>query len=386
MTDMETACACTLNRIFGYEPRISGEIIRQLGSCRAVFELPERELRGLIDPSSRYGGKICPSALEESFAELERLEAAGYRFLHIGSPAYPGNLRDSEDAPVFLYIRSSSPVEELFDHPLVSIVGTRDISPYGKEWCTRIVSALASSEERPGIVSGLAMGVDITAHMAALGYGLRTIGVLPTGIDEIYPAKHCVAAGKIAAAPGSALITDYPPGTSPIAVTFLRRNRIIAAISTATILIESKVSGGGMMTARLAAGYGREVLALPGRIDDLRSGGCNQLIGEKVAEALVSLRGLASQLGLTNINVRRREGLEKLIRRRYGDSRPAEETEELVALALKVKASRGVTLEELCREMGWEYARTAVLAGILENDGIIETDLLQRCTINVKNA
>lgn len=386
MTDMETACACTLNRIFGFQPRISGELIRELGSCRAVFELPEKELKALLDPGSKYFGMISRRELDVSFAELERLGRAGYRFLHIGSPGYPPLLRDCEDAPVFLYIRSTDPPEEVFSAPMVSIVGTRDISPYGKEWCTRTVAALSASEEKPVIVSGMAIGVDITAQMAALGYGLGTVGVLPTGIDEIYPRQHCVAAGKIAAARRSALVTDYPPGTSPVAITFLRRNRIIAALSSATILIESKVSGGGMMTARLAASYGRDVLALPGRVDDIRSGGCNQLIGEKIAEPMVDPEAVVSMLGLTGISRRRKTGLERLVRDRYAGRMDGAGTDDLVALALKVKAQRGITVEELGRALGWEYQKTAILAGILENDGFIETDLLQRCTINFKKA
>ena len=124
------------------------------------------------------------------------------------------------------------------------------------------------------IVSGLALGVDITAHAAALEGGLPTVGVSPVGIDDVYPRRHVPFVERMCATPGCALVTDYPPGTFPAAFSFIRRNRIIAGLAGSTVLIESRIKGGGMITARLAAGYGRDVFAVPGRIDDIRSQGC----------------------------------------------------------------------------------------------------------------
>ena len=176
---------------------------------------------------------------------------------------------DCPDCPIGLYIRSNSDIEEIFDDaPCISIVGTRDISPYGDEWCKRIVHSLAEAPIKPVIVSGLAYGVDICAHQAALDAGLRTIAVIPTGIDDLYPYYHRRIAERIASTPGCALISDFPLKTSPQAATFLRRNRIIAGLSAATILVESKQKGGGMITCSTAFSYGREAWVLPGRIGD----------------------------------------------------------------------------------------------------------------------
>ena len=383
--ELERISACAMNGIFGYEPRIARRIIDELGSCRALFGLGENELRGIISPGSKFYGRVNRSALDDARRELCRLEAEGYRFLPISDPAYPPALRDCEDAPVGLYLRSETPPEELFRPPMVAIVGTRDVSPYGREWCARIVEALSTASERPAIVSGLAFGVDITAHRAAIQHGLKTIAVLPTGIDEVYPLQHAPAAACLGRTPGCGLITDFPPGTSPQQVTFLRRNRIIAGLARATILVESKVKGGGMMTARLAFEYGREVFVLPGRIDDPRSGGCNLLVRNKVAEPITSVADLPAQLGLGGSALRRKASLEKLLEEKYAGALP-EDRGALVRVALIVKSRRGIGVEEISRELGMSYSETIACVSTLESDGFLSQDLLQRCIMNMKIA
>ena len=383
MDEMERISACAMNGIFGYEPRIARRIIDELGSCRALFSLDGEQLRGIIHPGSKYYGRVGPAALDGAERELRRLDAAGYSFLPVTGEDYPQVLRDCEDGPVGLYLRSETAPKDLFRGPLVSIVGTRDVSPYGREWCRRIVEALSGAARRPTIVSGLAFGVDITAHRAALECGLGTLAVLPTGIDDVYPLQHAPAAACLGRTAGCGLLTDFPPGTRSMAATFLRRNRIIAALGKATILVESKVKGGGMMTARLAFDYGREVFALPGRIDDPRSGGCNLLVREKVAEPIVSLPDLPDQLGLGGSALRRKADLAVLLREKYA-ALPPERRDALVRIALQVKSFRGISVEDLCRTLGLGYPD--VIAGIstLESDGILSQDLLQRCTINTK--
>lgn len=384
MMERETVCACALNRIFGYEPRTALALVNRYGSAAAVFERPAGEIDGLLGPYSKYTGMVNASALEKEEKELERLEGLGCRFLPYSSPGFPALLKESEDPPAGLYFKSASSPAEIFGAgEYVAIVGTRDASPYGREWCERIVKALGQAPRRPSIVSGLAFGIDVTAHRAALENGLPTIAVLPNGIDDIYPRAHQAIAGKIALTPGCALVTDYPPGTGPVAFTFLRRNRIIAALSRATILIESKARGGGLMTCRLANGYGRDVYALPGRIDDIRSAGCNALIAEKTAEPVVSLAGFGAQLGLGSYNLRKGSDLAESVRRRYS-ALPREKSSALLRLAMAVRGNRGVSLDELCRLLEMPYPEVAGLAGVLEGDGIICTDLMQRCTINAK--
>ena len=375
--------ALALNTIFGYEPKFSHNIIDALGSTEEVFRLSRDRLTEIFGPYNRYLGAINPESLAAAEKEYDRLTAQGCRIVSIYDDAYPALLRDCPDAPMALYVRSSTPPEHLFNgRPAVAVVGTRDLSPYGREWCRRIVEAVSQAPSRPVIVSGMAIGVDITAHVAALEYGLPTIGVLPVGIDDVYPRRHAAAAERIASTPGCALVTDYPPGTSPVAFNFLRRNRIIAGMSQGLVLVESKIKGGGMMTARLAAGYGREVVALPGRIDDTRSLGCNTLIKEKTAEPIASLDSLPSQLGLGVYSLRSKAGLETAVRDRLSGIFDAESLEQLVRMALHIKKNRGCGLDEICASTGLGYAEVCKLTGILESEGFISVDLMQRCCID----
>ena len=385
MERIEKVGALALNAIFGYEPKISRTLIENLGSAAAVFSLSAGELRDIFGPYSKYIPKISPDAVSLAEKELERLESEGFEFISITEPSYPALLLECPDPPAGLYVRSSTPAAQLFgSRPSVSVVGTRDISQYGIEWCRRIVGAMSQAPEKPVIVSGLAIGVDICAHLAALECGLPTIAVIPTGIADVYPRRHGAAAGRIASTPGCALVTDYPPGTVPQPVNFLRRNRIIAALSRATVLVESKAKGGGTMTARLAADYGREVFALPGRIDDLRSAGCNLLIHEKIAEPIVSLAGLPEALGLGHWNRRRSPDLLEEVRGRFAGRLEDGVMQDMLRIADAVRRQRGISLDELCVSLGMDYATVSALAGLLESEGFISTDLLQRCAIEVK--
>ena len=379
--------AIALNAIFGNEPKFSHRLIDALGSTEAVFALSGEERLKLFGPYNSRAAQITPAALEAAQAEYERLSAQGCQFLSIFDKGYPEALRECPDAPLLLYVRSSTPAEELFGRtPAVAIVGTRDQSLYGQECCRRIVRALAEAPARPAVVSGLALGVDITAHAAALEGGLPTIGVSPVGVDDVYPRRHAAFVARMCNTPGCALVTDYPPGTFPAAFNFLRRNRIIAGLAGATVLVESRLKGGGMITARLAAGYGREVFAVPGRIDDLRSQGCNLLLKEQLAAPVASPETLPVALGLGRLKRSRSADLETSVRRRFADALPSEEVEQLVRLAILVRARRGIQFDEICRETGIHYSDVTRAAGLLEEEGFICIDLLQRCTINVKIA
>lgn len=374
----EKASLCALNRIFGFEPKIALALIRHLGSASEVFRLKERDMSHLLGPHSRYSGKITSEAVDLAASELIRLGKADIDFIGWTEDDYPSMLRECPDAPAGLYVRTKTPLKELWkSQSRISIVGTRDISPYGREWCIRTVSALASTSEKPTIVSGLALGTDYYAHRTALEEGLPTIGVMATGPETVYPARHRVFAEKLYTEPGCALVTDYPPGTAPLAIHFLRRNRIIAGLSKATILIESRIKGGGMMTSRLAFSYDRDVYALPGRADDIRSQGCNLLIKDRIAEPLTSTDDLIGNLGMKSSGRRERICTRAMLEFRYGkDNEITESMSRIIDIICK---ERGITIEELSVKTGYDYAKTAQLTGTLEMDGFINIDLLQRC-------
>lgn len=405
----ETVCLCALNTIFGYEPRIASALIESLGSAAAVFAMSDADKDAVLGPYSKFRGKIVKSELDRAEEVLRRLRGEGTVFMGITSEAYPERLKSCEDAPVGLFVRSDSPPERIFagtDH-YVAVVGTREITPYGEQWCRDIVRTLADSGARPCIVSGLAYGTDILAHRTAVECGLPTIGVMATGTDSVYPGRHRDFADRLARIPDCGLVTDYPPGTAPVALNFIRRNRIIAGLSDCVILVESAVKGGGMITCRLAFSYSRSVYALPGRGDDSRSQGCNHLIREGVAEIIDSLEGLNVQLGLcedscggklrdgdshvsvsgTAVVCRGTSGddpevsVRAGIANRYSRMLPQDKIAAMMDILLKIREKRGIDYDGLCAETGLSYKCVAELAALLENDGMIIVDLLRRCSI-----
>ena len=380
----EKACLCALGKIFGFKPKIALALIEHLGDACEVFKIRRQELELLLGPHSQYTDIIRKSAVYEAADELERYAKLDISFVGWSEEHYPHLLKECVDAPVGLYIRSRTHVSRLWPDKKIAIVGTRDVSTYGKEWCTRCVYGLASSEEKPLIVSGLALGTDICAHKAAVEAGLPTIAVMATGPESIYPYRHRAFAEDMYQIPGCALVTDYPPGTAPLAIHFLRRNRIIAGLSDATVLIESKIKGGGMTTARLAFSYDRDVYDLPGRVDDICSQGCNTLIRSKIAEPITSVTELMDSLGLKSSGAESSASDMEILSATYRRTTPSDRINQMADILKIIRKRRGITIEELadCSELG--YARTVELTSILETDGFISTDLLQRCSIALK--
>ena len=382
----EKACLCALNRIFGFKPQIGLALISHFGGAKEIFTLSQTELSELLGNRSSFKDKICADSVLREEKELARLADSGIYFTGETEEEYPSILKECEDHPIGLYIRSETPADKLWNtgQRKIAIVGTRDISPYGKEWCSRIVSEMASCRIRPTIISGLALGTDIRAHTTALSEGIPTIGVMATGPDSVYPQRHTTIARMMARTPGCALISDYPPGTAPLAIHFLRRNRIIAGLSEATILVESRIKGGGMMTARLASSYNRDVYALPGRIDDIRSQGCNELLRSNIASPITSIDSFIAAIGLDSSSIKQRPSIDETITKTYAGILTDEKIEQARVILTSIRNERGITIEEIGEKTGIGYARTSELTGILELDSLISIDLLQRCSINSK--
>lgn len=382
--DDDKICLCALNRIFGYEPRIATALLDYYGSPAAIFRKGKDELCTVLGPYSKYTGSLNDMALETAASELEEAERLGITFIGRGEKGYPRLLEECPDAPAGLYVKSLCPYSCMDDdREYISIVGTRNVSGYGKDWCRRMVYALARTGKRPVIVSGLAYGTDITAHLAALEAGLDTIAVMATGADSIYPALHRGHALRIASTGRSALVSDYPLHSPASALNFIRRNRIIAGIGKATVLVESRKKGGGMITARQAFSYYRDVYALPGRADDCMSEGCNMLIRSGSAIPVTSeedfIRSLGFEFRESNAD------MEKTVLEHYRGMRDVHGTGDIARILLLIKKNRRISLQELAEGTGLDYSVVASLAGILENDGFISIDLMQRCSINRKN-
>lgn len=382
----EKVCLCTLGRIFGFEPKTALALLAHSGSAVAIFRMNSDELDGILGPYSRHKSLILQADPDKTYRELASLEKDGTYYIGWTESGYPELLKECEDAPTGLYIRSETPADELWKSGRsISVVGTRDISSYGREWCEKTVRGLADSGEAPLIVSGLALGTDICAHRTALECGIPTIGVMATGPESIYPRRNEATARQMISTPGCALVTDYPPGTAPLALHFLRRNRIIAGLSEATILVESKIKGGGMMTSRLAFSYNREVYALPGRADDLRSQGCNRLIREKIAEPLTSVEELLESLGM---KMKRKAAMlsdREILMRMYSQSMGEDRIDMMHSILSSVRKERGICIEDIGLCTGIPYHTIRNLCSMMESDGLLSIDLLQRCSIRTKN-
>lgn len=373
--EKETLCLCALNRIFCYEPVVGLRLLEYFGTAAAVFEAPSGQLGGLLHVRPEYAGKIHRGALAESARELESVERIGGRFVGLHSQAYPQLLRECPDRPLGLYVRSQTPAEDLFNsREAIAFVGTRDLSSYGREWCGNLVSTLSETSAKPLIVSGLAFGIDYVAHTTALTLSLPTVGVMATGIDHIYPSRHESLAERMVCTPGCALVSCYPLGTAPLANQFLSRNRIIAGMSRATVLVESKIRGGGLITARHAYSYDRDVYALPGRVDDVRSQGCNRLIRDKIAEPVISREDFLDKLGLKAPRLRKQDVLT-----RAAGLFPEGSLE--LAVLKAVLAERGIDIRTLCARTARPYAEVIAAALALESEGFLSMDILQRCSV-----
>jgi len=376
----ETIAYCALGRIFGFHPIIARRIVTTLSGAASFFELSYKDRQNLLGAFTGFGDTDFPRELDLAAKELDWLHSIGKSFLALGDDCFPESLAQCPDCPMGLYYDALSRPEEIFTHaPFISIVGTRDLSPYGRDWCRRIVTHFSNCPTKPVIVSGFALGTDIEAHMTALECGLKTIAVLPTGIDAIYPARHYWAAKKLRDSAGCALVTDYPPGTAPQAINFLRRNRIIAGLSRATILIESKVKGGGLITAKFAFEYDRDLFALSGRIDDINSRGCNDLIASTKARLISSPEILANELGLGPGSIVKTLSTAQRIELTFGKGEIADNAFKVLDLIMR---NRGVTPDEIAETQGWPFRKALETVMLLENKGFIETDLLQRCVAN----
>lgn len=268
-------------------------LVRTLGSASAVFQ-HRKNLKELIPEVSDklIQALDCPEAFRRAEEELKYTEKNQIQCITLNEAAYPSRLRECEDAPLALFYRGNAPLNAL---RIVSIVGTRHATAYGADLCLSFIEELKEQCPDVLIVSGLAYGIDIHAHRAALQNGFPTIGVLAHGLDRIYPAAHRKTAIDMMNHGG--LLTEFMSGTNPDRQNFVKRNRIVAGMSDATIVVESAVKGGALITAELAESYHRDCFAFPGRTKDLYSAGCNELIKNNRASLILSAEDFVNAMG-----------------------------------------------------------------------------------------
>ena len=281
-----------LNKILNYDTKRAAALIEYAGSAHALFSIDRQELADRLKKRYNFIDELGNEAhLRWAEEELRWAYSKGISILTPSSKEYPRYLLECDDKPIVLY--KTGPAD-LNSSQMISIVGTRRSTHYGEKICAKIIGEMKDMGLLPTIVSGLAFGIDICAHRAAIANGLATVAVSACSPDKIYPAMHLQDARIIAQR--GAVITEFPRGAQNIKVNFLRRNRIIAGISPATIVIESNERGGAMITASLAHSYSREVFALPGRVSDSASKGCNYLISKNIANIIYNTEELVEKL------------------------------------------------------------------------------------------
>ena len=260
------------------------QLVDEVGSAKELLENASH-IRDIIpDATPRLVSLLTDSSLiERAEREMEFIEKNGIKLLCLGDEGYPYRLAECDDAPLVLHSMGNA---DLNAKHIVSIVGTRHASEYGKEICESFVADLARFVPGTLIVSGLAYGIDVCAHRAALNAGLPTVGVLAHGLDRIYPSVHRSTAKSMLEQGG--LLSEFMSRTNPFPSNFVQRNRIVAGMSDATVVVESASKGGSLITASIAQSYSRDCFAFPGRVNDQYSCGCNELVSRNKAALITS--------------------------------------------------------------------------------------------------
>ena len=287
-----------LQKIDGVGDIMAKKLIQHCGSATAVFSSKTSQLASIdgIGKVLLQNLKNKSSVLQAEI-ELKFIQNNNINVSYFKDENYPNRLKHCVDSPTLLFTSGNI---NLNQQHIISIVGTRQITPYGVDFCKKLISDLAPLN--PIIVSGFAYGVDIVAHQAAMENNLQTIGILAHGLNQIYPKTHKKYMAKMESNGG--FMTEFWSNSNPEKENFVKRNRIVAGISEATIVIESADKGGSLITANLANDYNRDVFAVPGRISDKYSQGCNNLIKTQRANLL---SGAADLIYILNWDMDKKE-------------------------------------------------------------------------------
>ena len=291
---MESLNSILLTRLTRFNLSELAELYKRAGSATAVIE-HKRDIREILPEASTHliqALKDIDSLREWAEQELEYDRLHNIEPICMNDERYPQRLKECPDAPILLYYLGNA---DLNNRHVINIIGTRHCTTYGQDIIRSFVRELKALCPDVLILSGLAYGVDIHAHRAALENGFETVGVLAHGLDDIYPRGHRDTALKMIKQGG--LLSEYTTHTQPVARNFVQRNRIVAGCADATILVESAAKGGGLITCSIARSYGREVFAFPGAVHSDYSEGCNNLIRDNGAALITSATDFVKAMG-----------------------------------------------------------------------------------------
>lgn len=284
------------SKIKGINISTATRLLDRIGNPESFFTLPASSLAAACG----IGSRICDDNYRLGVLEAAREESLfvtgnSINALFLDSDKFPRRLTECDDAPPLLYSLGKANLNSLHS---IAIVGTRHATPYGLDFIKHFVRDLSSSLDSLLIISGLAYGIDVAAHRAALEQAVPTVAVVAHGLNTIYPADHRSTAARIINE-GGGIVTEYGSDTAIHKGNFLARNRIVAGLADVVVIVESDIKGGAMVTARIAGAYNREVMAVPGRTTDTYSRGCNALIADRTASIVRSAEDLIDAMNWT---------------------------------------------------------------------------------------
>lgn len=359
MNEEEQLCSLALTRIPGLGLTGAHKLVSTVGCAADVFrrrnELPQLA-PGIHEKVIQ--ALDCPEAFRRAEAELNYCRQKHIDCLPLNDERYPSRLRDCDDAPLALFFRGRADLNAL---RVINLVGTRHATSYGQDLCQRFLGELAERCPDVLVVSGLAYGIDIHAHRAALQHGLSTIGVLAHGLDRIYPPAHRHTAIEMLEHGG--LLTEFMSGTNPDRQNFVKRNRIVAGMCDATLVVESAAKGGALITAELAESYQRDCFAFPGRWNDEYSVGCNNLIRQNRAALVTSTDDFLQAMGWDAVPHRPQAVQRQLF--------PELTDDEARVVALLQREPDGLQINTLVVESNLPVNRMSALLFELEMKGVV---------------
>lgn len=356
--DQNRLALLALHFIDGIGDYLIKQVISYTGSAEKAFKTPKGKLMqipgvGEVTAEAILNGK----PFQEAEKELRRAEKESVELVFYMDKKYPSRLKSIPDAPSILYIKGNID----FENPKsVAIVGTRQATPYGKAQVEKIIQELAPHQ--PLIVSGLAYGIDIHAHKQAVKHNLPTIGIMGSGMDRIYPAAHRDTATKMFEHGG--LVTENCFGTKPDAHNFPQRNRIIAGLCDALLVMEAAEKGGALITAEIANTYNKDVFACPGSIGETFSAGCNNLIKSNKAHLLTSVKDIEYIMGWDAAKPPKKKASATL---------EGYEPDEQTVLKVMIDKKANVLIDELSWKANLPVSQLASVLLGLEFKGIVKS-------------
>lgn len=351
-----------LNLLPGIGPVTARDLMSYCGGLEGIFKANEKSLTHAPGVGNKTASAICSlrtSALLQAEEEVDFIRQKGITPIFYTDNAYPPNLRFCKDAPILLFFKGNANLQAT---QTLSIVGTRHANDYGQELCNNLIKELAPY--KPLIISGLAFGIDTFVHRACLQHNLPTLAVLAHGLDSIYPSENREMAQKMLENGG--LLTEHLSKTRPDRENFPRRNRIIAGLAEATLVVQTAHKGGGMITAHKAIEYKRNVFAFPGRVSDSLAGGCNHLIKTKAAELIESAADIVYTL---NWELPQSNNTVEVVQQML--PRPLDEKEKEV-LELLEQEQKDLSIDELMKRCALEYSPLLIIIFQLELSGLIK--------------